>query len=147
MDASEAETGERVGRYRLTRLLARTDLSEVHLGRDEDGRAVCVKRPIPEAAAPGSAPALAFRHEARLLAEARVRAHGSPISGVVLRYRSGGSGAFRSIEMTRPRADDELFQGHLLGNLELDAEAEASIVAFLETLSDGYLDEPITCDD
>jgi cytochrome c peroxidase len=43
--------------------------------------------------------------------------------------------------------NDELFQGHLLGNLELDAEAEASIVAFLETLSDGYLDEPITCDD
>ena len=33
----------------------------------------------------------------------------------------------------------ELLEGVPLGNLELDAEAEAAIVAFLETLNDGYL--------
>lgn len=33
----------------------------------------------------------------------------------------------------------ELFEGVPLGNLALDAEAEAAIVAFLKTLSDGYL--------
>jgi cytochrome c peroxidase len=32
----------------------------------------------------------------------------------------------------------ELFEGVPMGNFELDAEAEASIVAFLKTLSDGY---------
>jgi hypothetical protein len=32
----------------------------------------------------------------------------------------------------------ELFEGKPLGNFELDAEAEASIVAFLNTLSDGW---------
>ena len=32
----------------------------------------------------------------------------------------------------------ELFEGKPLGNFELDAEAEAAIVAFLKTLSDGY---------
>jgi cytochrome c peroxidase len=32
----------------------------------------------------------------------------------------------------------DLFEGKPLGNFELDAEAEAAIVAFLKTLSDGY---------
>jgi cytochrome c peroxidase len=32
----------------------------------------------------------------------------------------------------------ELFEGKPLGNFELDAEAEAAIVAFLKALSDGY---------
>jgi cytochrome c peroxidase len=34
--------------------------------------------------------------------------------------------------------NDELFEGLPIGNFELDDEAEAAIVAFLKTLSDGY---------
>jgi len=34
--------------------------------------------------------------------------------------------------------NDELFEGLPIGNFELDAEAEAAVVAFLKTLSDGY---------
>ena len=34
--------------------------------------------------------------------------------------------------------NDDLFEGLPIGNFELDAEAEAAIVAFLKTLSDGY---------
>ncbi len=33
----------------------------------------------------------------------------------------------------------EILEGVPLGNLELDAEAEAAIVAFLKTLSDGFM--------
>jgi cytochrome c peroxidase len=43
--------------------------------------------------------------------------------------------------------NDELFEGVPIGDLELDAEAEAAIVAFLETLNDGFLDAPIVCGD
>jgi cytochrome c peroxidase len=32
----------------------------------------------------------------------------------------------------------ELFEGHKIGDFQLDAEAEAAIVAFLKTLTDGY---------
>jgi cytochrome c peroxidase len=35
--------------------------------------------------------------------------------------------------------NDDLFEGKPIGNFELDAEAEAAIVAFLRTLSDGYM--------
>jgi cytochrome c peroxidase len=34
--------------------------------------------------------------------------------------------------------NDELFEGHPIGDFHLDAEAEAAIVAFLKTLTDGY---------
>jgi choice-of-anchor B domain-containing protein len=51
--------------------------------------------------------------DGRFAAEARVRAHDAPVSAVTLRYRSGGSGSFRSVEMARPRADDELYQGYV----------------------------------
>ena len=33
----------------------------------------------------------------------------------------------------------DILEGVPLGNLELDEEAEAAIVAFLKTLTDGYL--------
>jgi cytochrome c peroxidase len=43
---------------------------------------------------------------------------------------------------TTPEVDrnlnDELFEGLPIGNFELDADAEAAIVAFLKTISDGY---------
>ena len=35
--------------------------------------------------------------------------------------------------------NDELFEGHPIGDFHLGAEAEASIVAFLKTLTDGYM--------
>jgi cytochrome c peroxidase len=35
--------------------------------------------------------------------------------------------------------NNELFEGLLIGNFHLDAEAEAAIVAFLKTLTDGYV--------
>ena len=54
--------------------------------------------------------------DGRFAAEARVRAHDAPVSAVTLRYRSGGSGAFRSVEMTR-RPDDELYQGYVPAQL------------------------------
>jgi cytochrome c peroxidase len=34
--------------------------------------------------------------------------------------------------------NDELFEGHPIGDFHLDADAEAAIVAFLKTLTDGY---------
>jgi cytochrome c peroxidase len=38
--------------------------------------------------------------------------------------------------------NDELFEGLPIGNFELDADAEAALVAFLKTLSDGYQAKP-----
>jgi cytochrome c peroxidase len=35
--------------------------------------------------------------------------------------------------------NDELFEGHPIGNFQLTPEAEASIVAFLKTLTDGFV--------
>ena len=35
--------------------------------------------------------------------------------------------------------NDELFEGHFIGNFQLSPEAEASIVAFLKTLTDGFV--------
>jgi cytochrome c peroxidase len=35
--------------------------------------------------------------------------------------------------------NDELFEGHPIGDFHLDEEAEAAIVAFLKTLTDGYV--------
>ena len=35
--------------------------------------------------------------------------------------------------------NDELFEGHPIGNFQLSPEAEASIVAFLKTLTDGFV--------
>jgi choice-of-anchor B domain-containing protein len=62
-------------------------------------------------------PPLRALADGRLAAEARVRAHDFPVSSVILRYRSGGSGAFRSVEMARLRPDDELFQGYVPAQL------------------------------
>jgi cytochrome c peroxidase len=35
--------------------------------------------------------------------------------------------------------NDELFEGNPIGDFHLDEEAEAAIVAFLKTLTDGYV--------
>jgi cytochrome c peroxidase len=37
--------------------------------------------------------------------------------------------------------NNELFEGHLIGDFQLSPEAEAAIVAFLKTLTDGYPQE------
>ncbi len=42
--------------------------------------------------------------------------------------------------------NDEFFEGFQIGDLQLGADDEAAIVAFLKTLSDGFLDEPVVCD-
>src|SRR5262249_1050738 len=56
-------------KYRLERLLARTNLSEVYVAKDGTGRRVCVKRLLPSLATAGSTVALSFRREATLLAD------------------------------------------------------------------------------
>ncbi|HWN80681.1 MAG TPA: choice-of-anchor B family protein, partial [Candidatus Udaeobacter sp.] len=73
--------------------------------------------------------------DGRLEAEAQVRAHDAPVQTVTLRYRSGGSGSFRSVEMARVRPDDELYQGYIPAQLTgtlvqyyLEAEDEAGNV-------------------
>ncbi|MBL9038432.1 MAG: AAA family ATPase, partial [Archangium sp.] len=64
-----SETPQVIGSYRITRRIARTDLSEVYAALNSASQPVCIKRLLPERAAADGEARLSFVREARLLAE------------------------------------------------------------------------------
>jgi hypothetical protein len=48
--------------------------------------------------------------DGRLVIEARVRAAGTPVTDMTLRYRSGGAGSFRALPMEQVDQDDERYR-------------------------------------
>ncbi len=59
--------------------------------------------------------------DGRLLFEADVRPHGPPVTAVTLRYRSGSSGGFRTVEMQQVGPESETYRGYVPAQMPGDA--------------------------
>lgn len=81
------------------------------VAQDDVTNVTIVLDPLPGAAefVEGSGPPVALP-DGRLALEARVRAHGWPITEVTLRYRAGSMGSFRALSMQQLTADDERYR-------------------------------------
>ena len=91
---------------------------------------------------PGKGVAKAYMHNGALHSlEEVVRFYNTrdvlPRCGLENRRRDWGVVCWPEPEVDR-NLNDELFEGLPIGDFQLDAEAEAAVVAFMKTLSDGY---------